>query len=112
MPRVCTTSRACSPTPAASATRDPELAVRRGGQEDAGPILDPHAKAEYRERIADLQDEIDEAEAFHDPERVTRARAELDFLSRELSAAVGLGGRDRRTGGDAERARVNVTRAI
>lgn len=103
---------AAAPTAAASATPDPELAVRRGGQEDAGPILDPRAKAEYRERIADLQDEIDEAEAFHDPERVTRARAELDFLSRELSAAVGLGGRDRRTGGDAERARVNVTRAI
>jgi hypothetical protein len=96
----------------ATETPDPELEVRRGGQPEAGPILDARAKAEYRERIADLQEEIDEAEAFHDPERVTRAREELDFLSQELSAAVGLGGRDRRSGGDAERARVNVTRAI
>jgi hypothetical protein len=103
---------AAANTGPAPATADPELAVRRGGQEEAGPRLDARAKAEYRERIADLQAEIDEAEAFNDPERATRARAELDFLSRELAAAVGLGGRDRRTGADAERARVNVTRAL
>jgi len=38
--------------------------------------------------------------------------AGLDFLVQELAAATGLGGRDRRMGSDAERARVNVTRAI
>src|SRR4051812_32296740 len=37
---------------------------------------------------------------------------ESDALVRELSAAVGLGGRDRDTGSSAERARVSVTRAI
>ena len=36
----------------------------------------------------------------------------MDFLARELAAAVGLGGRSRRTPSDAERARVNVTKAI
>ncbi|MFA9270806.1 MAG: transcriptional regulator, partial [Baekduiaceae bacterium] len=45
-------------------------------------------------------------------ERAARARAELDYVVQELSAAVGLGGRDRRAASDAERARVNVTRAI
>ncbi len=50
--------------------------------------------------------------SFHDPERASRAREELDLLSQELSAAVGLGGRDRPTGAASERARVNVTRAL
>ena len=96
----------------AGAAQDPGLTVQRGGEDAPGPALDPRAKAEYRQRIADLQEEIDEGEAFNDPERVSRAREELEFLSRELSAAVGLGGRDRRTGAAAERARVNVTRAL
>jgi hypothetical protein len=91
---------------------DPELAVHGRGQDDAGPVLDSRAKAEYRQRITELEEELDEAASFNDPERASRARTELDFLARELSAAVGLGGRDRRTGGSAERARVNVTRAL
>ena len=49
---------------------------------------------------------------WRDPERASRAREEIDFIAAELSAAVGLGGRDRPQASDAERARVNVTRAI
>ncbi|MGI8729053.1 MAG: ATP-binding protein [Solirubrobacteraceae bacterium] len=84
----------------------------RRGSGDAGPVLDGQAKAAYKERVVDLQQEIEEAESFNDPERASHAREELAFLSRELAGAVGLGGRDRRSGSDAERARVNVTRAI
>ena len=36
----------------------------------------------------------------------------MQFLADELAAAVGLGGRDRKTGSAAERARVNITWAI
>ncbi|MEA2123977.1 MAG: hypothetical protein QOI80_759, partial [Solirubrobacteraceae bacterium] len=79
---------------------------------DAGPALDPQAKAEYRARVEALREEIEEAEAFNDPERLTRAREELEWIGRSLSQAVGLGGRDRPQSSDAERARVNVTRAI
>jgi tetratricopeptide (TPR) repeat protein len=79
---------------------------------DAGEYLDAQAKAAYRGRIAELQEEIEEAQAWNDPEKGAKAREELDFISRELSAAVGLGGRDRRVASSAERARVNVTRAI
>jgi hypothetical protein len=96
----------------AEAAIDAGLAVRRAGQGDAGPLLDARAKAEYGERIGHLREEIEEAEAFNDPERARRATAELEFVSRELSAAVGLGGRDRRSGAHTERARVNVTRAL
>ena len=79
---------------------------------DLGPILDEQAKAAYRSRLEDLQAERDEAEAFHDPERAERARAEYDTVAGALASALGLGGRDRRAGSPAERARVNVTRAI
>ncbi|HUG47015.1 MAG TPA: hypothetical protein VMP67_01240 [Candidatus Limnocylindria bacterium] len=46
------------------------------------------------------------------PVVVERARGEMDFLAREISGAVGLGGRDRPTGSASERARLSVTRAI
>jgi hypothetical protein len=87
------------------------LAVQ-AGTGDAGPALDAQAKAEYRSRLEDLRAEIEEAEAFNDPERAARAREELEFIAHELSAAVGLGGRDRRLASASERARVNVTRAL
>ncbi len=88
------------------------IEIRAHGQGDAGPVLDSQAKAAYRLRVEQLQEEIDEADAFNDPERAASAREELAFVARELAGAVGIGGRDRKTGSDAERARVNVTRAI
>jgi hypothetical protein len=96
---------------ASAGERADGLAVR-AGTGDAGPALDSQAKAEYRSRLEDLRAEIEEAESFNDPERAARAREELDFIAHELSAAVGLGGRDRRVASAAERARVNVTRAL
>jgi tetratricopeptide (TPR) repeat protein len=97
------------PAPGAQAAEG--LAVR-AGTGDAGPALDSQAKAEYRSRLEDLRAEIEEAESFNDPERAAHAREEMDFIAHELSAAVGLGGRDRRAASAAERARVNVTRAL
>lgn len=79
---------------------------------DLGAALDARAKREYRRRITELQDDIDEAEAHHDPERAARARLELDAVVQELRRAVGLSGRDRPAGSGAERARVNVTRSV
>jgi len=96
---------------APGATEIEGLAVR-AGTGDAGPALDSQAKAEYRSRLEDLRAEIEEAEAFNDPERGARAREEMQFIAQELSAAVGLGGRDRKVASAAERARVNVTRAL
>ena len=79
---------------------------------DLGAALDARAKREYRRRINELQDDIDQADADHDPERAALARLELDALVQELRRAVGLDGRDRPTGSGAERARVNVTRSL
>jgi tetratricopeptide (TPR) repeat protein len=89
---------------------DEDLEV--SGLGDAGELLDVQAKAAYRQRLNELRAEIEEAEAWNDPARAATARDELEFVSRELSVAVGLGGRDRRAASAAERARVNVTRAI
>jgi tetratricopeptide (TPR) repeat protein len=79
---------------------------------DAGPALDSEAKAAYQARLADLREDLAEAEAWNDPERIARNQAEISALTSELASAVGLGGRDRRTASSAERARVSVTRAI
>jgi len=89
---------------------EPGVDRRRIG--DAGALLDPKAKEAYRRRLEDLRDDVAEAEAFHDDERAARAQAEIDALVQELSRAVGLRGRDRRAASAAERARVNVTRAL
>jgi tetratricopeptide (TPR) repeat protein len=79
---------------------------------DAGEILDEQAKKVYRRRLTEIEDDIEEARALGDIERAAQADAERDFLVRELSSAVGLGGRDRRAGSASERARAAATRAI
>jgi len=85
---------------------------RRRGPGDAGPMIDARAKAAYRRRLETLKAMLDEARGFGDRARVERIAAEMDALTRQLAAAVGLGGRDRRVADAAERARINVTRTI
>lgn len=80
--------------------------------DDVGPVLDSKAKKAYRERIRELQEELDEAESFNDPVRVSKAREEMGFIADHLRGAIGLGGRDRRSSSNTERARVNVTKRI
>jgi class 3 adenylate cyclase len=82
------------------------------GFSDAGEILDPQARAAYKQRLSELQEELAEAQNFHDLGRSEQLATEIDFLTHELASAVGLGGRARRAGSPAERARVNITRAV
>jgi tetratricopeptide (TPR) repeat protein len=77
-----------------------------------GTILDERAMREYRRRITDLHEDIDEATAYNDMERSARAEAELDVLVAQLASATGVGGRPRQFTGADERARVSVTKAI
>ena len=79
---------------------------------DAGPLLDERAREAYRRRLEELDDTIETAARFHDPERAARARAEREALVGELARATGLFGRQRRAGSMTERARVNVTRTL
>lgn len=96
-------------SPAGTDRERAEVAATAGS---AGPVLDAQAKAAYRRRVEELQDDIDDAEACADLERAGRAREELQVYLSELSGALGLGGRDRPAGSPAERARVAVTKTL
>jgi len=76
------------------------------------PVLDAQAKAEYKRRINELRQDLNEAERFSDSQRKTEAQNELQAISDQLAEAVGLGGRDRKTSSDAERARSAMTKCI
>ena len=86
--------------------------VARPMTEREEPILDTQAKDAYRRRLRELDDDLEEARAWHDPERASKIQAEIEALGDELGRALGLGGRDRSLPSDAERARVTVTKAI
>jgi non-specific serine/threonine protein kinase len=76
------------------------------------PVLDAQAKAEYKRRINELRDELEEAERVNDAQRKTEIQNELQAICDNLASAVGLNGRDRKTCSDAERARSAVTKCI
>jgi hypothetical protein len=78
----------------------------------ADEVLDETARRQIRQRLADLDEEIAEADAWADPERAARACAERDALVSEVTAATGLAGRARRLGDQPERARKAVTARI
>ncbi len=79
---------------------------------DTGPALDREALRQYRQRLAELDDALDAAALRGDRTRQAERTAERDALIEELKRAIGLGGRPRRSGSPAEKARVNVTRTI
>jgi hypothetical protein len=79
---------------------------------ELGPMLDSRARQEYRSRLEDLRGQLEEARRFADEERAAGLEEEIDALVGELASAAGLGGRDRPQASPAERARVNVTKAI
>ncbi len=79
---------------------------------DAGEMLDEQAKVAYRRRLSDLREELEEGKHLGNVERAERAEQEIDALSRELSRAVGLGGRNRRAASASERARQTITKTI
>jgi hypothetical protein len=60
----------------------------------------------YRAQVRELRDELVEAQAFNDPERVSRAREQLELIAADVEQA------GERTSAAGERARINVTRAI
>ncbi len=89
---------------------DPAVDRRRLG--DAGAAADGAARAAYRRRIEALRQEIADAEADGRHDDAEAHHAELEALVAQLAQAFGLGGRDRPQASAAERARLNVTRAL
>lgn len=75
-------------------------------------VLDERARRAYRRRLEDLDAELEAARRREDVAREAAVEDEREQLLRELSRAVGLGGRVRTTGSTTERARTSVTKAI
>jgi tetratricopeptide (TPR) repeat protein len=90
----------------------PYEGVGSTGAEAALPSLDDAARTAYRRRLAEVDDDIEEATRMNDLGRLELAQHDREYLIAELSRAVGLGGRHRSVGGTAERARISVTRSL
>src|SRR6202022_1718227 len=79
---------------------------------DAGEMLDEQAKVAYRRRLSELREELEEAKERGKVDRAERAEGGIDARTRELSRAVGLGGRNRRAASASERARQSIGKTI
>ena len=83
------------------------------GPVEAGmPVLDEEARAAYRRRLVDVEQDIEEATLMNDVGRMELAQRDRDYLVAELAAAFGLGGRGRLVNGSSERARTSVARCL
>ena len=83
-------------------------AVDRSGP--AGDVVDRRTLAAYRQRLTNLDGDIEDAERDHDLERRARAAAERQAVLDELARATGTGGRARPFANHpAERARKAVS---
>jgi hypothetical protein len=98
-----------------------EDAAGERGPGDVGPlrpsaeperVLDAEARARFKQRLLEIDSELDEAQQWNDSARAARLSREREALTQELAAAMGLGGRARRANAPAERARQSVTKAI
>ncbi|NUK52196.1 AAA family ATPase [Streptomyces lunaelactis] len=76
------------------------------------PVLDEEARSRYRRRLERLDEEMDRAGELGDDRRAAEFDHERSALLDELRTAAGLGGRTRRLGDEAERARKTVTARI
>lgn len=75
-------------------------------------VLDDEARGRYRARLSTLDELIEEAAALGDDRGAAELDREREALLTELRTATGLGGRTRRLGDEAERARKTVTARI
>jgi tetratricopeptide (TPR) repeat protein len=91
---------------------DPSGTIDRRALGGVGELVDGRARRAYRMRIERLRAEIDDDLAAGRLDRAEARQGELDQLVAQLAQAFGLGGRSRPAASAAERARLNVTRAL
>lgn len=84
----------------------------RGIREQEIPLLDPAALAAQRRHLAELDEEINQAEEWNDLDRSTALGVERQEFIAQLASARGLLGRPRNLGSASERARISVRKAI
>jgi pimeloyl-ACP methyl ester carboxylesterase len=76
------------------------------------PVIDSTAREQYRRRLQELDEQIDDSDAHGDAGRSAAAVAEREALVAELSRAYGIGGNVRRSPDHIERARKAVSRRL
>jgi hypothetical protein len=87
-----------------------ELAGAGHSDRDSGTLLDATARADYRRRLAELDEDLATAHDDHDIGRVQNLDAQRAILIAELSHAAGFAGRPRPLGtSTTERTRKAVT---
>ena len=103
-------SRVGNPADVRAQVREGDL--REGYGSGVGPVLDAQAKAEYRQRLDDLEEAYEVAVRNEDDGRAAKIDEERTFLVNELRIAAGLGGRSRDGKAPKERARTSVQKSI
>lgn len=101
-----------SPSAPSAGADDPGVDFVSDGVGAGLPMLDDTARHAYRRRLAEVDEDIEDARRNNDLGRLELAERDRDYLIAELQRATGLGGRSRTTGSTAERARTSVTRSI
>ena len=79
---------------------------------DAGELADSRARSHYRQRVEALRSQIDEALEVGADQRAMELQDELDAIITQLARDFGLGGAPRTASSAAQKARLNVTRAV
>jgi hypothetical protein len=88
------------------------ITIRRTLSGDAGEMLDNEAKHEYQHRLHKLNEMLEDERGRGNHERADQLEGVIEFLTRTIVHAKGIGGCQRRTGSDAQRARLSVSSAI
>jgi hypothetical protein len=76
-----------------------------------GEVVDMETLKGYRDRLREIDEELEEAASFNDPSRQEKLGDERQAILDQIKSAQGLGGRVRQTF-DAERSRKTVCKAI
>lgn len=74
----------------------------------ADPILDPLARSQYRQRLIEIEEDLELAQACNDAGRAEMLHQEKQSIVRELAASYGLSGRQRTAPATLERARIRA----
>jgi tetratricopeptide (TPR) repeat protein len=90
-----------------------ELAAAAATEHPGGDLLDPTARAAYRRRLTEIDEDLEGARDDHDLGRAQQLDVQRSALLAELRRASGLGGRPRSLGSSTtERARKAVTARV
>ncbi|OQA29867.1 MAG: hypothetical protein BWY59_00051 [Verrucomicrobia bacterium ADurb.Bin345] len=96
----------------ASVVQGAELRTSNSWAGHVGPVIDEQAKRQYRARLQQIEEEMEDAGFLHDDARLATLTQEKEVLQREIFAAVGTQGKIRMAANGAEKASDAVSKAI